>query len=136
MKETEQCMDTLAGLHGLGVSLDIDDFGAGYSFQSYIKRLPVDKLKIDRSFIGESARDMDAAAIVQAIIAMGHSLNLQMIANGVENRSQEIFLNAQHCEIAQGYHYARPMSADAIADRFRSQYGDDVYPTSTQTTNN
>lgn len=104
-------------------------------YQSYIKRLPVDKLKIDRSFIGESARDMDAAAIVQAIIAMGHSLNLQMIANGVENRSQEIFLNAQHCEIAQGYHYARPMSADAITERFGPRDEDDVYPKQTRTKN-
>ena len=69
---------------------------------------------------------MDSAAIVQAIIAMGHSLNLQMIANGVENSSREIFLNAQHCEIAQGYHYACPMSADAIADRFRSLDGNNV----------
>jgi EAL domain-containing protein (putative c-di-GMP-specific phosphodiesterase class I) len=121
MKETEQCIDTLAGLHSLGVSLAIDDFGAGYSSLSYLRRLPINKLKIDRSFIGDISRDMDSAAIVQAIIAMGHSLNLEIIANGVENSSQKVFLKAQHCEYAQGYHYARPMSADAISDRLRSQ---------------
>ena len=128
MKETEQCMDTLAGLHRLGLSLAIDDFGTGYSSLSYLRRLPINKLKIDRSFIGDIARDMDSAAIVQAIIAMGHSLNLGIVANGVENSSQEIFLKAHHCELAQGYHYARPMSADAITDRLRSQHGNNIIP--------
>jgi diguanylate cyclase (GGDEF)-like protein len=128
MKETEQCIETIAGLHSLGLSLAINDFGAGYSSLSYLRRLPINKLKIDRSFIADISRDMDSAAIVQAMIAMGHSLNMEIIANGVENSSQEIFLNAHHCETAQGYHYAHPMTADDITEKLRSQLTRNVIP--------
>ena len=118
LKKTNRAISTLQKLRDLGISLAIDDFGTGYSSLSYLKQLPVNKLKIDRSFVRDISDDMEDATLVQAIIAMGHSLNLKLIAEGVENGSHEIFLNAHGCEYAQGFYYSKPVPADEIEKMF------------------
>ncbi len=114
IKKTKQAIATLQELRELGISLAIDDFGTGYSSLSYLKQLPVNKLKIDRSFVRDINNDMEDAALVQAIIAMGTSLQLKLVAEGVEDSSHEIFLAAQGCHLAQGYYYSKPIPAEDI----------------------
>jgi len=118
INKTNQAISTLQELRNLGISLAIDDFGTGYSSLSHLKQLPVNKLKIDRSFVRDINNDMEDAALVQAIIAMGKSLNLKLIAEGVENGSHEIFLKAHGCEYAQGFYYSKPVTADEIEKMF------------------
>jgi EAL domain-containing protein (putative c-di-GMP-specific phosphodiesterase class I) len=96
----------------MGVRLSLDDFGTGYSSLSYVMNLPIDKLKIDRSFIMNMEQDKRGAAIVSAIIAMAHSLGLSVIAEGVERESHMRLLKTMHCDIAQGYYISRPLQAD------------------------
>lgn len=114
IKKTKQAISTLQQLRDLGISLAIDDFGTGYSSLSYLKQLPINKLKIDRSFVKDINYDTNDAALVQAIIAMGKSLNLKLVAEGVENGSHEIFLSAHGCDYAQGYYYSKPVTADKL----------------------
>ena len=114
IKKTKKAIATLEQLRDLGISLAIDDFGTGYSSLSYLKQLPINKLKIDRSFVGDINNDMEDATLVQAIIAMGKSLNLELIAEGVELNSHEIFLSAHGCEYAQGFYYSKPLPAEEI----------------------
>ena len=102
-------LDILTALRTIGVSIAIDDFGTGHSSLSRLKLLPISELKIDRSFVRDIAEDKDDAAIVQAILALSASLNLQVIAEGVEHVGQETFLLQHGCLRAQGYYYARPM---------------------------
>lgn len=105
--------DTVAKMQQLkrhGVGFAIDDFGTGYSSLTYLKRMPVDVLKIDQSFVRDCTQDANDAGIIQAIIAMGHSLNLQLIAEGVEMDAQQSFLLDNACQRAQGYLYSRPLS--------------------------
>ena len=102
-------------LRALGVRLAIDDFGTGYSSLSYLKRFPVDFVKIDRSFISELEQFGEDAAIVRAIIAMVHSLELQVVAEGVETQAQMDFLKEQHCDEVQGYLISRPVPAEQFA---------------------
>jgi diguanylate cyclase (GGDEF)-like protein/PAS domain S-box-containing protein len=110
MQRTDQAIITIATLKGLGVELAIDDFGTGYSSLSYLKRLPIDKLKIDRSFIRDIPHDSDDVAITKAIIAMGSNLQLNIIAEGVETREQQEFLISEGCEEVQGFLYSPPIS--------------------------
>ncbi|HWZ46626.1 MAG TPA: EAL domain-containing protein [Herbaspirillum sp.] len=102
-------------LKEIGVRLSIDDFGTGYSSLSYLKRLPIDKLKIDKSFVANLSDDHDSRAIALAIVSMAHSLRLSVTAEGVEDLEQARILTDMHCNDGQGYLYARPMSADQIA---------------------
>ena len=119
MRQAEQNVRVLEGLRALGVSLAIDDFGTGQSSLSYLKRLPVDKLKIDRSFVADLPHGENAAAITRAIVAMGHSLRLNVLAEGVETAEQAAFLKDLECEEGQGYYLGRPMDAA----RFEMQMG-------------
>ena len=95
-------------LKDMGTKLVIDDFGTGYSSLSYLKQFPVDKLKIDRSFINELVNDENDAAIARAIINLGHSLNLEVLAEGVETELQKDFIINHGCDYAQGYYFSRP----------------------------
>jgi EAL domain-containing protein (putative c-di-GMP-specific phosphodiesterase class I) len=95
----------------MGVKLSIDDFGTGYSSLSYLKRLAIDKLKIDQSFIADLATNSDDKAIVDTIIQLGHSLQLTVIAEGVENTAQLALLKEYGCNEAQGYYFSRPVPA-------------------------
>jgi len=105
----ERALETLQQLRDLGVKLSLDDFGTGFSSLNYLKRLPVDKVKIDRSFVREIISDQHDAAISQGIIAMAHHLNLKVIAEGVELESQLAFLRRSNCDEFQGYYFAKPM---------------------------
>jgi EAL domain-containing protein (putative c-di-GMP-specific phosphodiesterase class I) len=111
MGNVEGLLATLAGLKSLGVSIAIDDFGTGYSSLSYLKRFPIDRLKIDQSFVRNLPASEDDAAIARTIIALGRSLGLQVIAEGVETYEQLEFLRMQRCDEAQGYYFGRPMPA-------------------------
>jgi diguanylate cyclase (GGDEF)-like protein/PAS domain S-box-containing protein len=115
MKDMEVSIQKLVELKRLGIRVSIDDFGTGYSSLSYLKRLPVDKLKIDQSFVRDIAHEPNDAAITSAIIAMGKQLNLKVIAEGVEDIDAERFLLKHRCDQMQGYLFSPPVSADAFA---------------------
>ena len=109
MDNAEKAIATLHELKDIGVHIAIDDFGTGFSSLNYLKRLPIDKVKIDRSFVSEIISDRSDAAIAQGIISMAHHLGLQVIAEGVENEPQVDFLKRNHCDTFQGYYFAKPM---------------------------
>ena len=114
MDNPNKSIEKLRTLHTLGIDIAIDDFGTGYSSLSYLKKLPLDKLKIDQSFIRDLPQDEDDIAITKAIIALGKSLNLQLIAEGVETKEQKNFLIENGCNFVQGYYYSKPLPMDAI----------------------
>ncbi len=119
MRGSESTVETLARLKQMGLMLSIDDFGTGYSSLSYLKRFPIDKLKIDRSFVRDVTLDQDDAAIAGAIIAMAHSLRLKVIAEGVETQEQSDFLKEQGCDEIQGYLFSRPLPAEQMEKLLR-----------------
>jgi len=112
MKQSEHVLGTLQALQRLGVRLSIDDFGTGYSSLAYLKRYPLDKLKIDRTFIKDTPDDQDDVSLITAIIQMAHSLNLRTVAEGVETKAQWELLKDMGCDLIQGYYLSRPMPAD------------------------
>ncbi|UQZ35355.1 GGDEF-domain containing protein [Paenibacillus sp. PK3_47] len=109
--DQETTFDQLNRLKRLGVCISIDDFGTGYSSLHYLKHMPIDRLKIDRSFVSEVMEDSNNAAIVSTITSMAHHLKLKVTAEGVENKEQLQFLRQQHCHEAQGYLFSKPISA-------------------------
>ncbi|MDH4127519.1 MAG: EAL domain-containing protein [Spirochaetota bacterium] len=110
--DVEKTVKTLREFKNMGIKNAIDDFGTGYSSLSYLKRFPIDTLKIDQSFVRDINTNPDASAIVNAIISMGHSLNMKVVAEGVENYEQYKFLRDNFCDIAQGYYLSKPLPAD------------------------
>jgi EAL domain-containing protein (putative c-di-GMP-specific phosphodiesterase class I) len=115
MRNLDVVLPQLQALKALGVALSIDDFGTGYSSLAYLKRLPIDTLKIDRSFIGELETSRDSAALVAAILAMGQGLRLGVVAEGVETQVQMRRLADQGCRLMQGFLFSRPISSDDFA---------------------
>src|SRR4029077_980826 len=115
MQHPEQAVTLLNKLKAFGIHLSIDDFGTGYSSLNYLKRFPLDTLKIDRTFIRDLPGDSDDAAITQAIVAMAHSLRLSVVAEGVETAEQLSFLRDYECDEIQGYYFSKPRPANDIS---------------------
>ena len=120
MERPEDAVRTLKILSEMGVQISIDDFGTGYSSLSYLKRFPLHKIKIDRSFVRDVATDSDDAAIVTAIIAMAHSLDATVVAEGVETLEQLNFLRERGCDEFQGFYFSRPVPGDALLEKMRN----------------
>ncbi|MCX6006822.1 MAG: EAL domain-containing protein, partial [Chloroflexi bacterium] len=116
MHNSTHIIDTLSKIKNMGVRLAIDDFGTGYSSLAQIKRFPIDTLKVDRSFIRNIPKDIEDNAITEAIIAMGKTLSLTVIAEGVETQEQMDFLKKHACDQIQGYYFSRPIPPDQFAD--------------------
>lgn len=122
MRNVDETIAKLTALHDLGVQLSIDDFGTGYSSLSYLKRFPLDKLKIDRSFVSEIDVDQDDAMICNTIISMAKSLNLKVVAEGAETEAHLTCLRAYGCDIYQGYYFSRPLPAPEIEALLAQQH--------------
>jgi len=114
MANPEEAIKTLKQISDTGIELAVDDFGTGYSSLAYLKRLPINKLKIDQAFVRNLPDDEEDSAIAKAVIALGQSLNLKVIAEGVETKEQRDFLVGNGCENVQGYYYSKPVPADKI----------------------
>jgi diguanylate cyclase (GGDEF)-like protein/PAS domain S-box-containing protein len=112
LQDAEAVARDLQQLRDLGVKISIDDFGTGYSSLTYVKQFPIDRLKIDQCFIRDLARDPNDAVIVRAIVSLGHSLDLDVVAEGVETREQMLLLRSEGCYEMQGYYLAKPMPAE------------------------
>jgi EAL domain-containing protein (putative c-di-GMP-specific phosphodiesterase class I) len=119
MGDDTHVLETLSALKQLGLKLAIDDFGTGYSNLAYLKRFNVDRLKIDQSFVRDMDSKPDAAAIVNAVVGMGHQLKLNTLAEGVETEAERQALLAAGCDDVQGYLLGRPMPADGITQLLR-----------------
>ena len=120
MQSTPENMRRLADLKTLGVHISIDDFGIGFSSLSYLKQLPIDSLKIDKSFVRDIPTDANDAAITRAIIGLAHTLQLNVIAEGVETAEQLQFLLSENCDEMQGYYFSHPLPPDKFAELLRS----------------
>jgi EAL domain-containing protein (putative c-di-GMP-specific phosphodiesterase class I) len=114
MRDAEGAIKVLQALRDTGVRIAIDDFGTGYSSLAYLKRFPIDCVKIDRSFIRDLPDDRDDASITRSIIAMAHNMNLEVVAEGVETVPQLEFLHAYGCDEIQGFLFSKPLGAEAF----------------------
>ena len=114
LEDLEEVVARIRRLRSRGVHFSLDDFGTGYSSLSYLKRLPLDELKIDTSFVQDIATDPSDAAIVRTILAMGQSMRIDVIAEGVETSAQLAFLRDNGCDLFQGYLFARPMGLNEL----------------------
>ena len=124
MENHEETISTLNDIRDLGVTISLDDFGTGYSSLSYLKKFPIDTLKIDQSFIRNALNDNNDASIAKTIITLGHSLNLKVIAEGVETVEHERFLLDHNCDEVQGFRYSRPVPNDQFVKFITSYSGE------------
>jgi len=120
MHDAHNAIADLQAFRDMGVKLSVDDFGTGYSSLSYLKRFPVDRLKIDQSFVRDINADADDAAIAQAVVTLGHTMNLRVIAEGVETPEQLGFLRSNQCDEMQGYLFGKPMPAHEFGNLLQS----------------
>ena len=116
MRDLDQSNKSLRTLKALGVGISLDDFGTGYSSLSYVHRLPIDKIKVDRSFIRDVETDRSCRAIVKTVIDLCRNLELSCVIEGVETPSQASTLRSLGCTLMQGYLFGKPLPADAVAD--------------------
>ena len=121
MDDNPTTIETAKAIHALGVNLSLDDFGTGYSSLSHLARLPIDELKIDRSFMHELESNSNAQAVVTAVIRIGQSLGLTVVAEGVETAAQRQFLSALECDVVQGFLFSRAL-APADFERWLAQW--------------
>jgi EAL domain-containing protein (putative c-di-GMP-specific phosphodiesterase class I) len=121
MQDIDVIVPKLQGLRKCGLAIAIDDFGTGYSSLSYLQQFPINTLKIDRSFVGDIRADQGDASIINAIVAMARGLNLDLIAEGVETKSQLRYLRSQGCEEVQGFYFSRPVQASEVKQLLRSE---------------
>lgn len=121
VEDAVEAIQTMNALRKMGVGLSVDDFGTGYSSLSYLRRFPISKLKIDRAFIRDIENDHDGGAIVSAVIGLGHSLGLSVVAEGVENADQLAFLQQNNCNVIQGFYYSPPVDAATFEQQFLSK---------------
>ncbi len=118
MVDTQNAISKLTELSNLGVKIAIDDFGTGYSSLSYLKKLPINKLKVDKSFVDDMLSDNDSQVIVRTIITLAQNLHLEVLAEGVESEEQKEFLLKNGCYVIQGYYYSKPLSAREVEERY------------------
>jgi EAL domain-containing protein (putative c-di-GMP-specific phosphodiesterase class I) len=121
MTHPEESVEILERLSRMGVVISVDDFGTGYSSMSYLRRFPIDKLKIDRTFINNLMRSADDASIVRAIISLAHGLRLKVVAEGVETSDQVAFLHKLGCDQYQGFYFSRALPAAAFEKLMRAE---------------
>ncbi|MEN6586856.1 MAG: EAL domain-containing protein [Sulfuricella sp.] len=121
MQQGEETIAILHQLKGLGLRLSLDDFGTGYSSLSYLRRFPIDTLKIDRSFIQDISSDPDDGVLASAIIAMAHSLKMDVIGEGVETAEQVGYLHAHRCDTFQGFYFSKPLSGEAMTELLHTE---------------
>jgi EAL domain-containing protein (putative c-di-GMP-specific phosphodiesterase class I) len=121
IQNSERAGRVLGEIKAMGVRLAIDDFGVGYSSLTHLKRFPIDTLKVDRSFIRDVPADVEDRAITEAIIAMGKSLNLTVVAEGVETKEQQAFLKEHACDEMQGFFFSKPIPGEAFAELLRQR---------------
>jgi EAL domain-containing protein (putative c-di-GMP-specific phosphodiesterase class I) len=111
MADPDRAIDVLRRIRALGVTTAIDDFGTGYSSMAYLKILPIDEIKVDRSFVRDMATDHSNHVLVESTVTLGHNLGLTVVAEGVEDSATAAALDELGCDTAQGYHFARPLTA-------------------------
>jgi EAL domain-containing protein (putative c-di-GMP-specific phosphodiesterase class I) len=121
MQNVDRTLQTLTGLKAVGVRIAIDDFGLGYSSLSELQNFPLDTVKIDRSFIRDVTGQAEDRALAEAIIAVGHSLSLTVVAQGVETREQAEFLREHACDELQGFYFNRPVPASGFEEQVEAQ---------------
>jgi len=136
MQDLDRTMSALVELTQMGVNLSVDDFGTGYSSLAYLKRFPLDTLKIDRSFVGDLTPGSDNEAIVAAILAMARTLGLKVVAEGVETEEQAKLLSEAGCQVMQGYYYSRPVKPEVLARLMRERLGGSASGTGAPETSN
>jgi len=124
--DNERVLNILNGLRLLGVQLAVDDFGTGYSSLSYLRRLPIQKLKIDRSFISDVTTEPSREAIVRAIIALSNALGLHTVAEGIETEAEANFLRQEGCQQAQGFLFGRPVPPDELLARWGGELNESI----------
>ena len=128
LADEQQAREILGSLRDHGVRVWLDDFGTGFSGLSHLRRVPVDGVKIDRSFIADMLRDPDDLALTAAIIAMAHSLGMTVVAEGVEKEGQAALLRDRGCDLAQGYWFGHPMPLDAFVALLETELRNGVTP--------
>jgi len=124
MDDIEGNIEKLKAVQAMGVQIAMDDFGTGYSSLSYLARLPINSLKIDRSFIMQMSKGPEQMAIVSTVISLGRALNLKVVAEGVETEEQANLLRLLHCDEAQGYLFGRPVPLREIEQMLASSVGE------------
>lgn len=122
MEDTEQCLDSLEVIRSLGMEIYIDDFGTGYSSLSYLKRFPISVIKIDKSFVDNMLECQSDANLIKTIVMMGKSLELKLVAEGIETESQLQFLQSLGCDFGQGYLISHPLPSQELTALLENKY--------------